>query len=173
MVFYVHFHHSHILIRRKSPSSPPSRSCPKSKEEANTAIRDELAGTYFFFQAKKLEQYAVQITGLNTRVSLLQQRHEVAQRQCRQWEELYERMRARATEQLVDVTFVKESCGRIYREICERKGVAPLYKDNYEKQLEVIKETLRDYKCINELAKRAEQEKLYVSEKALVSQVTD
>ncbi|XP_018568996.1 coiled-coil domain-containing protein 42 homolog [Anoplophora glabripennis] len=123
--------------------------------------------------AKTVEGYLVQLSVLNTRVASLQQRHEDAKRESRKCEELYERIRAEATEQVIDAVSVKESCWRIYQEMCERKGVEPVFKGNHGKQLDVIKGTLRDYRRINDLARRMEAEGLYASQRPCVSKATD
>ena len=115
----------------------------------------------------------MELAGLHVRLADLHQRYESAKSSALKWENLLLNIRSEATEKITDLTAIKESCRRMYREICERKGIKPVYMDDYVKQFDVIKKTLYDYECINMMAKALEEEKLTLSERPCVSSGTE
>ncbi|XP_076257122.1 coiled-coil domain-containing protein 42 homolog isoform X5 [Rhynchophorus ferrugineus] len=64
---------------------------------------------------------------------------------------------------------IKESCRRIYLEICKRKKITPLYVDEIEKQLMVIKQAIGEYEIINSRVKEAHEKELRASIEATAS----
>lgn len=53
--------------------------------------------------------------------------------------------------------------------MCERKNLPTTHKGNYGKQFDFIKKMLYQYKCVNEMVRNIEEEKLKLSQKACLS----
>lgn len=70
-----------------------------------------------------------------------------------------------------ETVYIKETCGRIYEEMCARINLPPIHKNNLSKQLAFIKDMLYQYECVNKMIKDTEEEKDKLSEKAVASSV--
>ncbi|KAF7278694.1 hypothetical protein GWI33_008072 [Rhynchophorus ferrugineus] len=113
--------------------------------------------------------YLHKIETIKNKVQALQERYEKAIINCQNWEKLHKHIKTETTETLLDIVAIKESCRRIYLEICKRKKITPLYVDEIEKQLMVIKQAIGEYEIINSRVKEAHEKELRASIEATAS----
>lgn len=102
--------------------------------------------------------------GLNNKLAELQNRYEKAKNKASYWEIVVNKVKNKATKQLLQIDQVEEACWGLYLQMCKRKEVEPeLEKSNTEEQLLFIKRTILEFQRIMKIAQRRVQKELNTS----------
>lgn len=117
-----------------------------------------------------MDSYCVKISGLHTKLADVHQRYDNAKQVCSKWEALHQRATLEAMDRVRVTASVKDSCWQIYSDICLRKGIQPVHKDDYAKQLDVIKKHLLLLRKVNEAVESLEKDRQKLSLVACVSE---
>ncbi|XP_058801822.1 uncharacterized protein LOC131670328 [Phymastichus coffea] len=104
-----------------------------------------------------IEKYSVKVATLNNRIDCSKQRYEHAQHESAKWEKVFQNIQSETTEILLDVVTIKDTCRRMYMEICRRKNLKTCYTNKVEKQLLIIKQTIGEFEIINRKIKDIEE----------------
>lgn len=110
---------------------------------------------------------------MRTNLVELNRRYEVSRAKSEKWEIVLNEIGTEAMIKLMETISVKDTCWKIYKDICERKKLPLVHKNNYGKQFDFIKKMLYQFECVNEMNRYLEEEKLKISEKACLSSEMD
>lgn len=110
---------------------------------------------------------------MRTKLTELNRRYEVSRAKSEKWEIVFNEIGSEAMNKLMETISVKDTCWKIYKDICERKKLPFVPKDDYEKQFDFIKKMLYQFECVNDMNRYLEDEKLKISEKACLSSEID
>lgn len=99
----------------------------------------------------------------------LNRRYDVSKANSEKWELILNEVTLEAMDKLMETIAVKDTCWKIYKDMCERKNLPAVHKDDYGKQFDFIKKMLYQFDILNQKIRDLEQEKLKMSEKACLS----
>nr|CAI5828243.1 unnamed protein product [Callosobruchus analis] len=109
--------------------------------------------------SKAVGSHIVTISGLRNKVSDLHQRYETAENECLRWERFHQNATLEAMEKHKEIISVKNEIWLLYKDICQRRKTKPVHKNDYVKQLEVIKNTLGLLEVVKSKIQKSEEEK--------------
>ncbi|XP_050305506.1 uncharacterized protein LOC126742757 isoform X2 [Anthonomus grandis grandis] len=98
---------------------------------------------------KFTEESIIKISSMYNRMNALHERYEKAQLECKKWDKIHKYGVLNTTEKLINTVAIKESCLKMYLEICQRKNTKPVHQNNVEMQLLAIKQAIGEYEIIN------------------------
>ncbi|CAG9861391.1 unnamed protein product [Phyllotreta striolata] len=111
-----------------------------------------------------------EIEGMQNAMTELQERSTRAQNEASKSENFLQKVYLEAQKKVEEIEYTKQSCWRIYSDICASKNRRPVHKNNAGKQLEVIKKYLRKMRLINRMVEVLEGEnELPVEENETIS----
>lgn len=95
---------------------------------------------------------------MHNTITDLQRRLETSKIKARNAEKFVQQVFLAGQKKVQETEYAKQSCWQIYEHICQRKNRKPIYKDDPEKQLDVIKKCLRKLGLVNRMVEALNDE---------------